>query len=292
MMNGNNFDPYSRGNNGGNGLNNLSRKENMIYGNDPYARKDPYAQNDPYARKDPFGNVMREESEKERFSFFWFWIKREIQLLFNVEAGAQDQHLIFPIEEDFMKLRIATKFFTRNLISFFLTLTSYWVMFVILGQMGEKLGQLKFIFSMLYFFIILYLLFLPTHQIVSSFEYTIFNNVKMFYKRVATLFSSYRNSIIFALILNIVIGGIFLYNPDLLHIVFKKNNHIIEFFKKDNVKSAYILLTGINIFIIILYIFFYKSIFKIAKKNREEHIKSYKKRKSEFYKYTSSLDED
>jgi len=302
-MENNSFDPY-RGR-GGLSPNDLNRRDDLL-NDEPYRHHDPYRHNDPYRHHDPYrhydpyekrGGVFSrienfEREERERFSFFWFWIKREIQLLFNAEAGAQDQDLVFPIEEDFMKLRIGSKFFVRNVIAFFVVLVFYWVFFLILGQIDNKFGELKFIFAIIYFFILTYMLFLPTHQIVSSFEYTIFKNVKFFYRRVATLFSSYRNSIFFAILLNIVIGGIFLYKPSLLHIVLKKNHHLIEFFKSENVKSAYILLTGVSIFTIILYIFFYKLVFSIAKKNREEHLRNYRRKKSEFYRYTSSLDED
>jgi hypothetical protein len=296
-------DPYSRGGHDPYNKGSMLNRRDTLLNDDPYKHNDPYAQRDTYKHNDPYrfhdpykaNNPYATKStptERERFSFFWFWIKREIQLLFNAEAGSQEQDLIYPIEEDFIKLRIATKFFVRNIISFFFVLFGFWASFAILAQIGSKYGQLKFVFSILYFFLLLYLLFLPTHQIVSSFEYTIYRNVKEFYRRVASLFSSYRNSIIFAMFLNVALGAIIAYEPSWLHFILKKDNIILEFFKTENVKSAYNLLAGIIIFTFILYIFFYKVIFNIAEKNRKEHIKSNKKRKSEFYKYTSTLDDE
>ena len=299
-----NNDPYRARDPYANSGANLNRKDNVL--NDPYRHNDPYKHNDPYRHNDPYGfndpysnkNPYQQgigskiETEKERFSFFWFFLKREIQLLFNAEAGAQDQDLIFPIEEDFMKLRIASKFFIRNIISFFLIVGGFWLTFILIAQIPSKAGELKFVFSLVYFFLILYILFLPTHQVVSSFEYTIYENVKRFYKRIALLFKSYRNSIFAAFIFNIIIGAILIYKPNLLHFFIKNNNISLEFFKKENVKSAFNLLVGITIFSWVLYIIFYNALIKVAEKNRKEHIKARKRKESEFYKHTSKLDDE
>jgi len=295
----NNRDPYNNGQ-----LNN--RRDELL--NDPYARRDPYANNDPYkhndpykdndpySRKDPYvqqGGLFNSPlREKEKFSFFWFWLKREMQLLFNAEAGSQEQNLVYPIEEDFMKLRIASKFFIKNIVAFFLILGGFWISLSIIAQFGEKYEQLRFIFGILYVFLILYLLFLPTHQIVSSFEYTVYKNAKEFYKRIATLFSSYRNSVIFAIILNLILGAIAAYEPEWLHFFIKKGNITLEFFKSENVKFAYNLLTFLSVISLIFYIMFYKVVFKTAQNNKKEHIKANKRRQSEFYKYTSTLDDE
>ena len=282
--------PYDRGgyNNGSYGR--LNRNDTLL--DDAYYRRDPYAKNDPYARKDPYINNTSIPVQKEKWYFFWFWLKREIQLLFNAEAGSQEQDLVYPIEEDFMKLKISSKFFSRNIMAFFLIIFGFVISMVILGQIDEKYANLKFIIAFLYFFLILYLLYLPTHQIVTSFEYTIYRNVKDFYKRIAILFRSYRNSIIFALVINLFIGAIVSYKPELLHFVIHKDNFIFEFFKAENTKSAYNLLAAIIVFSLILYVFFYKMLFNIAEKNRMEHIKASKRKKSEFYKYSSFLDEE
>ncbi|WP_456469993.1 hypothetical protein [Caminibacter sp.] len=299
-----NNDPYS--NQGApysnNSYNSRLGRDN-VFANDPYRQHDPYKHNDPYRHHDPYkhhdpyqessmGYSDTVEGEKERFSFFWFWLKREIQMLFNAEAGSQEQDLIYPIEEDFMKLRIATKFFVRNMISFFLTITGFWIPFILLSQISDKYGNIIFLSGIIYFFLLAYLLYLPTHQIVSSFEYTVFKNVKNFYKRIASLFSSYRNSIIVAIIINIAVGAIFVYKPDLLYFVVKKESFTFEFFKKENVKAAFNVLAISSVFSLILYVFFYKIVFSVAQKNRKEHIKAFKRKKSEFYKHSSVLDED
>lgn len=285
----NSHDPYERGHN--------YRHDNML--NDPYYRRDvyrkeemynlndPYRAHDPYARIDPYSQNKTTPKKSSPF-IFWFWLKREIQLIFTSEIGSQDENRVIYTDEDLYRLKIIGGITLRGLTNFFVIPFIFLITFAVLANVNS---HFRIIFLFLEIMIVYFwFLFLPTWQVISAGQYVIFRNSINLYKIIRKFFSGYLFKTILGIVIGIVIVSIFVFKPEMIHI----KNKYIELFIKSDIKSAWNYIFWGNSIFLIIYFVYYKYLTKLIVKKRKENMKMniFNRKASDFEKKASILDEE
>jgi len=267
------------------------RKNDPYTGNDPYAQRDPYAARDPYALKDPYENMYeksrpREGGGEKKPFIFWFWLKREMQMVFSSDVGLQDENRVMHIDEDLYRIRVAAGIAFRTLTNLFVVPL---VILASLALMANVIPSYKVIVIMIYLMFIAWFLYFPTWQVVSAGEYAISENSTRLYKLIRKFFKGYRSKTVAAYVLTLAALSLVVYKPDFLSF----NIYQFKMFEAGSTKHAYLLLSVTTIVALTLYYMYNSSLTKKMLKNREINIKRNVESRmtSEFERVASSLDE-
>ena len=238
--------------------------KNSYGAKDPYASKDPYRVHDPYGLKDPYGEGV----ERVKPFMFWFWLKEQMQQLFNGDTMQHDMQKVYFTDKDFVRLRIAATMFGRAMAALVIVPTALAISFLLL--LGAN-GAFKTIVLFTNFMAIAWVLYFPMHQVISSMGYAISSNTISYYNYMRKNFNSYQGMVVSAYAATILALAYFGYNPKpVIALAESMKFHL----QGSEVRAALYLLAGVNGVYFFFYFVMMHLITKQAEAKRDENYKT------------------
>jgi len=198
---------------------------NSYNANDPYANagkgynnaNDPYKPNNAY--KNQTNNYKRDELAREPVSKenhivgFWFWLKEQIQFIYSSDIGFNGENRVLATDQDLFRIKILAGIAKRMTYHILLVPLIMIMSFLSFSFNNEITRIISFTF--LEFFIVFYL-YLPTWQVVSSKEYIVTDQLKTLFRIIYSNFKIYVFVHIGAFLFMLFLLGWIGYNPDFI----------------------------------------------------------------------------